>query len=351
MPGTQESVRDADGPSALQAEIDAIVNGTPTARCPHPRSPRMCATGAPRAVKLRPRAHARALRAGTHAGLAAELQKHMQARDARITSAERKRDEQVRNTNAIFDGEEKLVDDSFHDMLDSVRMRLLDQVYAKYGKPNPHAPTPLAEVAPPRRERKRASLHHATWIASAAAQRRRLLPPVHVRYSLNEAEIEADLERLLSEVEKVKSLREQEHAPAADEGEDGDALEVSYDRARNSITIGDVCYDRWAPVTIAERAGSSLSGDWCITALSPVEVTLRNAEGTRTKVRRARLHATPPLTQAAPPWPRTPDRTESARARSPPVNARAGVARSAAQPTTCAHATGRVMALALPAPN
>jgi len=249
--GTQDAQRDPDGSSALQAELDAIVNGT-------------------------------------HAGLASELSKHVTLRDKRVAAAQRRLDEELRNCNEIADCDNKMADDMYVESLEEVRERLCDAVYAKYGKVNPNLP-PLAEnTLVPRKERKRSALQSGAW-TGGVGQRRRLLPPVQIRYGLSESELEEDLEVLMQEAEKMKQLREQEQR--GDE-EAEEALDVHYDKGRNALVCGDYTFERWAPVTLSERANqASASGDWCITAIGPLEVTLRNTEGTRTKVSLAALRS------------------------------------------------------------
>jgi len=237
-----------------------------------------------RRLTLRARATASA-RAGTHSGLAAELARFGAVRDARIALAARRRDDELSNVRAIAACDEKMADDTFRERADEMRDRLADIVYSKYGKPNPSIP-PLAEdVAPPRRERKRAPLYQAPWLA--AMQRRRLLPSVQVRYGLSEAEVEEDLEFLLQEAEKAKHARELE-ARSADDADDDEPLDVSYDKQHNALMYGEQTLERWSAVLVTDRSAdhaSGLHGDWCITAIGPLEVTLRNVEGTRTKVR------------------------------------------------------------------
>lgn len=171
-----------EGDSALQAELDAIVNGvrrgTAFRRLP---SSLLIAAHATRA-----RAHiAQHACTGTHAGLAAELAKYVALRDARIELSARRRDEELRNVRAIADCDEKMADDTFRENADEICERLCDAVYSKYGKPNPNTPAPAEDIAPTfRRERKRPPLYQAPWLTSM--HRRRLLPAVQIRYGLSE---------------------------------------------------------------------------------------------------------------------------------------------------------------------
>mmetsp|Transcript_4780 Transcript_4780/g.13254 ORF Transcript_4780/g.13254 Transcript_4780/m.13254 type:complete len:285 (+) Transcript_4780:101-955(+) len=250
-PGTQEVNRDGDSSNALQAELESIVNGT-------------------------------------HPGLASELSKHTKLRDERVAAAQARLDEELRNINEIAECDDKMADDMCAEALEEVRERLCDAIYAKYGKMNPNLPPPLPVDLVGRKERKRVPLQSAPW-AGGGAQRRRLLPPVQIRYGLSESELEEDLELLMQEAEKMKQMREQEQH--GDE-EVEEALEVTYDKGRNALMCGDYTFERWAPVTLSERAAqTSASGDWCITAIGPLEVTLRNIEGTRTKVSLAALRS------------------------------------------------------------
>lgn len=261
--------------------------GFPSVRPADACPPRARAPPAPRA------------RAGTHAGLAKELAKFIASRDARVALAARRRDDELRNVRAIADCDEKMADDTFREHADALADRLSDAVYVKYGKPNPSTPAPAEDAAPARRERKRAPLYQAPWLAGA--QRRRLLPAVQIRYSLSEAEVDEDLEFLLQEAEKAKHARELEQRGAGD-ADDDEPLQVSYDKQHNLLLCGEHALERWAAILITDRSPehpSGQQGDWCITAIGPLEVTLRNVEGTRTKVR-ARARAPRP----APAWPR-----------------------------------------------
>lgn len=212
-----------------------------------------------------------------------ELAKHVAHRDERIGKAERKRDAEVCNAQAIASCDAKMADDMMMDALEEARQRLYDTVYAKYGKANPNRPQPLDDLIAPRKSRKRST--NTPWML-AGIQRRRLLPPVQIRYSLSDMEIEADLEHMWEERENLA-----EPEDAGDEAVE-DPQEVSLDKLRGALLVGEHAFERWAPVTIHEKsnANSPMNGDWCITQISPIEVTLRNVDGTRTKVCHA-LHA------------------------------------------------------------
>jgi len=249
MPGTQDSARDG-GDSALQAELDAIVNGT-------------------------------------HAGLAAELSKHTAVRDAKVALAARRRDEQLRNSRAIADCEDKQSDDTCREDCEDLRDRMCNVVYAKYGKPNPQMPAPV-DLTPTCRERKRAPLYQAPWLA--AVQRRRLLPAVQIRYALSDVEVEEDLDALLQEAEKTKQAREAE--ARGEDAEPDEPLDVHHEKQQGALVYGELVFERWAAVQICDKAlPSGQAGDWCITAIGPLEVTLRNTEGARTKVSLAALRS------------------------------------------------------------
>jgi len=215
--------------------------------------------------------------AGTHPTLVEMLEPHEQKKQKLISQADRVRQLQISNINALFECEKKQVEDENKAQLEFFRSRLIDTIEEKQKKATRQMGTRAneaeaeAKVPAPGEKRKRN-------VSSSVG-------PLPAAYSLKPDELKADLEEILANVDHY-SVRSA--AAASDELRGTSSAEAWFDRSRQMLHCSGQSYERGSNVFVYMQ-GQRVDEVWTLTAMNAVEVTLREADGTKLKVTLAQL--------------------------------------------------------------
>ena len=104
-------------------------------------------------------------------------------------------------------------------------------------------------------------------------------------YCLKPEELKADLEEIATSVDHY-SVRSA--AAASDELRSSASQDAWFDRSRQLLHCNGHAFERGAQVFV-HLQGQRVDDSWTLTAMNAVEVTLRDADGTKLKVTLAQL--------------------------------------------------------------
>jgi len=228
--------------------------------------------------------------AGTHPQLVELLEPHEQKKQQVISQADRVRQLQISNINALFECEKKQVEDENKAQLEFFRSRLIDTIEEKQKKAS-------------RQMGARANEAEAEAKAPAPGDKRKrnastsVAGPLPAAYSLKPDELKADIEEILANVDHY-SVRSA--AAASDELRGTSSADAWFDRSRQMLHCSGSSYERGSNVLVYLQ-GQRVDDMWTLTAMNAVEVTLRDNDGTKLKVTLAQLRNGRYGFRAAPP--------------------------------------------------
>lgn len=238
-----------------------------------------------------------------HPALMHELEKQAAERDAALARADRLCNAQLANVAALYEFDQKQVEDEHVAQLELFKAKLLDALLRRKDKLSKRsglrgtkrplrrcgdgaaAVLPKAATAAPAADgvasslpakRGRAAAKAAAAEAAAAAAE----AAGGLRYSLRASECETDLEAMLRDVDHYATRAA---AAASDDVRQGSAASVYYDRNRQQLHVHGTWHDRGDPVAVY-LAGQRIDEDWCISAMNAVEITCRAADQSRLKI-------------------------------------------------------------------
>ena len=261
--------------------------------------------------------------AGTHPTLVEALEPHDAAMKKIVSQADRVRQLQLVNVNALFDFEKKQADDE-------QKVRGLARAPCPGRRTGPLASRLRARARCPRsssrdmastdslvalsscvqaaleffkarlidtieEKQKKAAQQNggrqngdAKGKAGAAGEKRKLADHVSClpsSYQLKAEELKADLEEINTNVDHY-SVRSA--AAASDELRAASSQDAWFDRSRQMLHCNGHSLERGSTVFVYLQ-GQRVDDTWTLTAMNAVEVTLRDAEGTKLKVTLAQL--------------------------------------------------------------
>jgi len=210
---------------------------------------------------------------GTHPDLIKALEPHDQKMKATIAQADRVRQLQISNINSLFECEKKQSEDENKAHLELFRSRLIDTIEEKQKKAARQREAgsgSRGESKQPADKRKRVEVTGSC------------LPP---SYALKADELKADLEEITTNVDHY-SVRSA--AAASDELRSSSSADAWFDRGRQVLHCGSQTFERNQHVFVYAQ-GQRVDDQWSLAAMNAVEVTLRDAEGSKLKVTLAQL--------------------------------------------------------------
>jgi len=216
--------------------------------------------------------------AGTHPALVEALEPHDQKMKAIVGQADRVRQLQMININALFECEKKQADDENKAQLEFFKARLIDTIEEKQKKA-------AAQQAGGRSRDADAKAKQAgdkRKRGEVVEEKPSCLPP---SYMLKAEELKADMEEIATSVDHY-SVRSA--AAASDEMRGGSSTEAWFDRSRQLLHCNGQSFDRGATVHVYMQ-GQRVDDSWTLTSMNAVEVTLRDADSTKLKVTLAQL--------------------------------------------------------------
>ena len=215
------------------------------------------------------------------------LAPHEAKMKAVVGQADKMRQLQIVNIDALFECEKKQAEDETRAQLEFFKSRLIDAIEEKRKKASEQQHMGM----------RRLGAETGKGAAGANGKRKRdgagggddengapsLLP---ASFALKPEELKADLEEINTNVDHY-SVRSA--AAASDEMRSTTTTaEAWFDRSRQLLHCNGQSYDRGAAVIVYSQ-GQRVDDDWTLTAMNAVEVTLRDAEGVKLKVTLAQL--------------------------------------------------------------
>lgn len=215
--------------------------------------------------------------AGTHPLLAEALEPHDQKMRAIVNQADRVRQLQMVNINALFDCEKKQADDENRAQLEFFKARLIDTIEEKQKKAAQQAGGRGRDA-----DAKGKQVGDKRKITEADAEKSSCLP---ASYTLMPDELKADLEEIATNIDHY-SVRSA--AAVSDELRSASSADAWFDRSRQLLHCSGHALERGSAVIVYSQ-GQRVDDTWTLTAMNAVEVTLRDAGGTKLKVSLAML--------------------------------------------------------------
>mmetsp|Transcript_16926 Transcript_16926/g.28188 ORF Transcript_16926/g.28188 Transcript_16926/m.28188 type:complete len:284 (+) Transcript_16926:124-975(+) len=208
--------------------------------------------------------------AGTHPALVAELKKHEQVMQSQIAQAERVRNNQTANIRNLFECDKKQIDDEYKAQLQFFQNRLIDSIEQKQRK--------AARQTGFR-------LRRPTDSPKQAEKRKKLgSTGLYESFGLKAEDMKVDLDDILRNVDHY-SVRT---AALASDDLRHNTGDVWFDRSRQLLHFNGQSIERGSSVLVYQQ-GQRVDEQWTITAMNAVEVTLRDADGTKLKVTLSQL--------------------------------------------------------------
>jgi len=215
---------------------------------------------------------------GTHPTLIEALEPHDLKMKALIAQADRIRQLQIGNINALYECEKKQTEDENRAQLEFFKSRLIDTIEEKRKKAaragdGPRSADDTSKTGPADKGRKR-PLEPATSC----------LPPSFAL--LKPEESKADLEEISTNVDhySVRSAA----TGGGDEARSSNMTDAFFDRQRQMLQCNGLALERGQSVYVY-MLGQRVDDVWQVHAMNAVEVTLRDADGTKLKVTLAQL--------------------------------------------------------------
>lgn len=214
---------------------------------------------------------------GTHPALVEALEPQEQKMKALIAQAERLRQLQVININALYEYEKKQTEDENVAQMEFFKSRLIDTIEEKQKKAV--------------RARESGGRGTGDQSKQPADKRKCVEAPSAVlpsSYTLSPEQLKADMEEITTNVDHY-SVRSA--AVASDELRSGAGAEAWFDRSRQLLHCSGLTLERGNYVNVFTTQGQKVSGEetWQLHAMNAVEVTLKDSEGTKLKVTLAQL--------------------------------------------------------------
>ena len=213
------------------------------------------------------------------------LEPHEQKMKAIVGQADRIRQLQIANIDALFACEKKMAEDENKAQLEFFKQRLIDTIEEKQkkaakqaGRRGSGADAKGGSDAVANGKRKRGE---ASASGAAAYQ-----SPFPAAYALKPEESKVDLEEMNTNLDHY-SVRS-----AAMGGDDprnaAGSADAYFDRNRQLLYCNNNAFERGATVYVYSQ-GQRVDDTWTLTAMNAVEVTLRDSESTKLKVTVAQL--------------------------------------------------------------
>ena len=221
---------------------------------------------------------------GTHPTLVEALEPHTQKMAAIVSQADRIRQLQIANIDALFECEKKMAEDENKAQLEFFKQRLIDQIEEKLKKAAQQAGSRSREgkggaAGGAGGKRKRGDAGASN---SGSGSPPSLMP---VSYVLKADDLKADIDEITANVDHY-SVRSA--AAASEELRSGSSPEAYFDRSRQLLHCNGQSFERGATVYV-HMQGQRVDDTWTLTAMNAVEVTLRDPDGTKLKVTLAQL--------------------------------------------------------------
>lgn len=212
---------------------------------------------------------------GTHPALIEALEPHQKRMDQLIAQADRVRQLQIGNINALFECEKKQTEDENKAQLEFFKSRLIDTIEEKRKK--------AARAG----DGSRLGGEPNKPGADSKGRKRPLEPPSSClpSFALKPEELKADMEEMNTNQDHY-SVRSA--AAASDELRGASTTDAVYDRHRQTLTCNGLTLERGAMVTVYMQ-GQRLDETWQLQAMSAVEVSLKDPDGQKLKVTLAQL--------------------------------------------------------------
>lgn len=215
---------------------------------------------------------------GTHPALVEALEPQEQKMKSLIAQAERLRQLQVININALYEYEKKQTEDENVAQMEFFKSRLIDSIEEKQKKAA--------------RARESGGRSTGDQAKQPADKRKRVEPPSSVlpsTFTLRPEELKADLEEITTNVDHY-SVRSA--AVASDElRAGGPGGEAWFDRSRQLLHCNGHAFERGQFVHVFTQGQKPAGAEetWQLHAMNAVEVTLKDAVNTKLKVTLAQL--------------------------------------------------------------
>ena len=222
---------------------------------------------------------------GTHAMLVEALEPHDTKMKALVSQADRIKQLQIANIDALFECEKKMAEDEHKAQLEFFKQRLIDSIEEKQKKAAQQSgrrsggadATGKAAGADGKGGNGNGKRKREDGSASSAS-------PILAAYVLKPDELKADLEEISTNVDHY-SVRS---AAMGSEDPRGGAADAYFDRSRQLLHCSNQSFERGASLYVFSQ-GQRLDDTWTLTAMNAVEVTLRDSESNKLKVTVAQL--------------------------------------------------------------
>lgn len=225
---------------------------------------------------------------GTHPTLVEALEPHDTKMKAVVGQADRIRQLQIANIDALFECEKKMAEDEHKAQLEFFKQRLIDSIEEKQKKAAQQSGRRSSGVESAKAagaDAKGGSGNGKRKRGEGGATSAVYVSPIPAAYLLKPDELKADLEEITTNVDHY-SVRSAAMGGEVDSR--GGAADAYFDRARQLLHCNNGPFERGALVYVFSQ-GSRLDDTWTLTAMNAVEVTLRDSESNKLKVTVAQL--------------------------------------------------------------
>jgi len=211
---------------------------------------------------------------GTHPALIEALEPHEKKLKALTAQADRLRQLEIGNINAHHDYEKQQPEDENRAQLEFFKSRLIDSIEEKRKKNAGRSGNDTSKKGTSDKSRKRPLVPTSSCLPAGFA----LLKP---------DELKADLEEINTNVDHY-SVRSAAGGAGSADAAAANTTDAYFDRQRQQLNVNGLGLERGQSVYVYMQ-GQRVDDTWQVHAMNAVEVTLRDAEGTKLKVTLAQL--------------------------------------------------------------